>query len=105
MAKKKTGRTLAGLATLAALAMPAKINMREGRYPPNYLSDEELLETRKKALPGVVFSGSGQPLETEGADGFGATYVKSGMKKGGMVKSPKRGDGIAVRGRTRGKLM
>jgi hypothetical protein len=37
-------------------------------------------------LPGRVFTGSGLPLETEGADGFGASYVKSGMKKGGTVK-------------------
>jgi hypothetical protein len=105
MAKKKMGKALAGLAALAALAMPAKVDMRKGRYAPNSVSDEELLEARKKALPGAVFTESGQPLETEGADGFGATYVKSGMKKGGMVKSPRRGDGIAVRGRTKGRLI
>jgi hypothetical protein len=86
MAKKKTGRNLAALAAFGAALMPTVVNMREGQYPPNYLSDEERVAARKKALPGRVFTESGLPLETEGADGFGASYVKSGMKKGGSVK-------------------
>jgi hypothetical protein len=80
-------------------------------------TEDELIAARRDAVPGLVLSGSGLPVETEGVDGFGASYVRSGMKKGGtakakprkmasggMASASKRADGIATKGKTKCKM-
>jgi hypothetical protein len=49
-----------------------------------------------------VRSGSGVVMGTEDGEPI---RTGSGFKKGGIVKSPRRGDGIVQRGKTRGKMV
>ncbi|NBS67702.1 hypothetical protein EBT31_02160 [bacterium] len=116
MARKKgLEKAAAGLLGAAALLQATKTDLTDrgpkfqyeideslNQYRP--ATDDELRDARIKALKGtgIVTTSDGLPIDT--LDGRG--YLKSTpFKKGGSVSASKRADGMAQRGKTRGKMV
>jgi hypothetical protein len=95
-----------GRVDLDAVPKPTRPE-RETRLPEYPVaSDEDRKAARKKvyetepSLRGTLMTEDYQPI----LSGTGVS-VRSGMKKGGKVSASSRGDGIAQRGKTRGKML
>jgi hypothetical protein len=77
----------------------AKENVRSAVGEP-VISEEEIIK-EYKGIPGVR-SGTGLPIRA-GDDLLRS--IGEGRKKGGVVSASKRADGMAQRGKTRGKMV
>jgi len=86
-------------------------NLGPQSAPPNAAGMMNAINTGMGARPSSVGgfnSPAGQPVQVQNTSGAPAGLgAMGGMKKGGSVKSSasKRGDGIAQRGKTRGKIV
>jgi hypothetical protein len=112
----KGRKTAAMLGLLGAGALASKQIPYLGRVdldaapkevrPDPVVSDDERKAARKKvydtepSLRNTLRTEDYQPV----LSGTGMS-VRSGMKKGGKVSASSRGDGIAQRGKTRGKMV
>lgn len=117
MARGRDIGALAALLGMGAMAASRKSSSSTGDSDADTLAlarkypDARLLMTpaegraaRRQALtelgnPNLLLTEDVQPVRT----GPG-TLLRTGMKKGGKVSASRRGDGIAKRGKTRGKM-